>query len=110
RISDASTRREALHGAVVATRSVESCGRGTANDLNVLDVRRIQIGETVLRIGTRSKVRQLSRFVVDNHTIHDVERIGAGDEGIHAAQPHRDSASARAAGVLSDLCAGNLSL
>ena len=101
---------EDLNDAVVGARSVERRGRGTANDLDALDVGRIEVGETILRIRPDAEVGELRRPVVDDDAVDDVERIGAGDERVDAAQTHGDAAAARAAGVLRDLRAGNLAL
>ena len=102
--------REDLHDAVVGARSVERRRRGAADHLDALDVGGIEVGEPVLRVRPAAEVRELRRAVVDDHAVDDVERIGAGDERVRAAQAHGDAAAARAARVLRDLRAGNLAL
>ena len=71
---------EDLHHTVVGARPVERGGSGAANDLDVLDIGWIEIGEAVLWIGPGSEVGQLSGFVVDDDAVDDVQRIGSGDE------------------------------
>ena len=110
RLATGSPLGEDLYDAVVGTRAVERGSGGTSDYLNVLDVIRIEIGESVLRIGACAEVGELAGLVVYDDAVDDVERIGAGDEGVDAAETDGDSAAARAARVLRDLRTGNLTL
>ena len=94
---------EDLHDPVVGARAVQG-RRGRAPDhLDPVDVIGVQIGEPVLDVAARAEVDQLVGAVVHDDSVHDVQRLGAGDDGAGAAQPHRDAAAARVAGVLGDL-------
>ncbi len=107
---DRATLGEDLDDAVVGPGAVEGGSGSSPDDLDVLDVVWIEIGEPVLRIRATTKIGELARLVVDDDAVDDVEGIGARDEGVGAAKPYRDSTPTRATRVLGDLRAGNFAL
>jgi hypothetical protein len=85
--------------------TVQRGGRGTLDDLDALDVVRVDVGEPVRRVA--AQVDELPRRVVDDHAVDDVERLGAAADGGEAADADA-GAAARRAGVLLHQRAGHL--
>src|SRR5205814_7936377 len=106
RLSGGAAFGEDLHDAVVGARAVKSRRRRSADDLDVLDVVRIEISETVLRIGAGTEISKLPRLVVDGDSVGAVESIGAGVECVGAERSDGDSTTAGPAGVVREFHPG----
>ena len=121
RLSGLATLRRDDYDAVGCLRSVNRRGGRTLEHLDRLDIRRIEIGDTIRRIVlvTRNALpwrcerqeirRRLDRRVAHDHTIDDVERCRRADDRRDTAKPNLHAA-ARSSGVRPDLGAYHLAL
>ena len=89
--------------AVRRERAVDGAGRGTLQDFDVLDVRRVEVGDTVDRLVLAVRDAATGRGdgvqtvqddgVADDHAVDDVERAGIGVDRRRAAELHLHTAA-----------------